>query len=226
MANFVSKLTNSLGITDTEGGNRAIGAMDTGLNSANKQLDRDTSQGMSLLKDAASGRDLNTNLNNYNSGVTGINNQLSDVAKRYANEYNAGSAQNVQNYYNPMSDYIMSNTQQRMQGSAGDALQSSAATKSTSSALAQQAGNLWTQAFQNAMANSGNNLNVAQGVGSNIGMQAGMLQNTLNNNNQPTVDYLTLQNDKAMQRYAGNLAATKVKGEQAGKNNGILASIF
>ena len=129
----------------------------------------------------------------------------------------AGSSGNVQKYLNPMMDEMLAGTSQAMQGTAGSALQSSAANRDTSRAVAQQAGNLWNTAFGQALGDAQNNLGVAQNYGKGA-MQGAVLDQT----NKPMEDYLNLKNDLAMQRYAANTGMTQANMQLAGTPNTIL----
>jgi hypothetical protein len=67
---------------------------------------------------------------------------------------------------------------------------------------------LWQQAFQNALGDAQNNLNVSQNIGQSGAQTASLAGQQLTAENQPMEDLLTLQNDRAMQRYAANTGMT------------------
>jgi len=205
---------------------RATAAAHAGQNNANAQLDADTAQQFGMLSDAMAGRSLGQNLDAYNTSMDaaqGKTNQAGDLAWQ---QQNAGSADNVQKHLNPQMDMILSNTMQKMQGGAGSALQSSAATKATANTVAQKAGDLWQQAYNNAMGDAQNNLNVATNYGQSAAQNANLAGQTLAANNQPAEDYLSLKNDVAMQRYAGNIGLTQMDAANAAKDQSLLGAIL
>lgn len=205
---------------------RATAAAHAGQDNANAQLDADTAQQFGMLSDAMAGRSLGQNLDAYNTSMDaaqGKTNQAGDLAWQ---QQNAGSADNVQKHLNPQMDMILSNTMQKMQGGAGSALQSSAATKATANTVAQKAGDLWQQAYNNAMGDAQNNLNVATNYGQSAAQNANLAGQTLAANNQPAEDYLSLKNDVAMQRYAGNIGLTQMDAANAAKDQSLLGAIL
>ena len=44
--------------------------------------------------------------------------------------------------------------------------------------------------------------------------------------NAPAEDYLQLANDRAMQRYAGNIALTQAQAQNAGRDQSLLGSLL
>lgn len=216
----------ALGVTDPGKSERSLSAIKQGQKKANEQLDSDTAQQFGMLSDAMDGRSLKQNLDDYDEKMKGYqdrNEQAGDLAWQ---QQNAGDSQNVSKYLNPQMDMMLSNTMQRVQGGAGSALQSSAATKSAANAVSQQAGNLWQQAFQNAMSDSQNNLKVADSYQNNALTGAQMANSQLSADNAPAEDYLQLANDKAMQRYAANVGLAQAQGQVAGHDQSLLGGIL
>ena len=223
---ILGQVGGALGITDPDKAQRSLAAMSKGQSNANAQLDTDTVNQMNMLSSAMNGRSLGQNLDNYDTTIgqaQAKTNQANDIALA---QQNAGRSENVQSYLNPQMDMMLSNTMQRMQGGAGSALQSSAASKATANAVAQQAGNLWQQAYNNALGDSQNNLNVANSVQNNAMQNANLGTMQLQADNQPAEDYLQLANDKAMQRYAGNIAVTQAQGQVAGADKSLLGGLL
>lgn len=205
---------------------RATAAAHAGQQNANTQLDADTAQQFGMLNDAMTGRSLGQNLNAYSTSMDaaqGKTNQAGDLAWQ---QQNAGSSDNVQSYMNPQMEMMLNQTLQKVQGGAGSALQSSAATKAGANAVATKAGDLWQQAFNNAMGDAQNNLNVATNYGQSAAQNANLAGQTLAANNQPAEDYLSLKNDLAMQRYAGNIGLTQMDATNAAKDQSILGAIL
>lgn len=215
-----------MGITDSKKSQRAYDALKSGQESANSQLDADTSTQMGMLTDAMNGRSLDQNLDSYDSTMSTAQDKTNMAGDLAWSQQNAGSSDNVANYLNPQMDMMLGNTMQKVQGSAGSALQSSAATKSAANAVSQQAGNLWQQAFNNAMSDSQNNQSVANQYQSNANQNAQLAGAQLEADNAPAEDYLQLANDKAMQRYAGNIALTQSGAEVAGQDRSFLSNLL
>lgn len=205
---------------------RATAAAHAGQQNANTQLDADTAQQLGMLNDAMTGRSLGQNLNAYNTSMDaaqGKTNQAGDLAWQ---QQNAGRSDNVQSYMNPQMEMMLNQTLQKVQGGAGSALQSSAATKAGANAVATKAGDLWQQAYNNAMGDAQNNLNVATNYGQSAAQNANLAGQTLAANNQPAEDYLSLKNDIAMQRYAGNIGLTQMDATNAAKDQSLLGAIL
>lgn len=211
---------------DSKKADRAAAAARRGQANASSQLDNDTRQQFGMLEDAMQGRSLGTNLSAYDSTANDSLNRTRQAGDLAWQQQNAGNSSNVTNYLNPQMDMMLSNTMQRVQGGAGSALQSSAATKNAANAVSQQAGNLWQQAYQNALTDAQNNMNVATNYGQGAAQSANIAGQQLAADNQPAEDYLNLKNDIAMQRYAGNVALAKVDATNAGRDRSLLGSIL
>jgi hypothetical protein len=222
LTDIVNPITDALGITDSQSGKRAHNAMVQGQQQANQQLDSDLSGAFEALQRASAGRDFGQNLGTYDSQM---DTAMGDTARAGAiagDQLHAGGASNVRNYLNPMMDEMLARTNQAMQGNAGSALQSSATNKEIGSAVSQKAGDLWNTAFNQAMGDAQNNLNTAQTIGQTGSQTASLAGQQLAANNQPFEDLLSLQNDRAMQRYAANTGTTQADMTLAGQKNTIL----
>jgi hypothetical protein len=222
LTDIVNPITDALGITDSQSGKRAHNAMVQGQQQANQQLDSDLSGAFEALQRASAGRDFGQNLGTYGSQM---DTAMGDTARAGAiagDQLHAGGASNVRNYLNPMMDEMLARTNQAMQGNAGSALQSSATNKEISGAVSQKAGDLWNTAFNQAMGDAQNNLNTAQTIGQTGSQTASLAGQQLVANNQPFEDLLSLQNDRAMQRYAANTGMTQADMTLAGQKNTIL----
>ena len=205
---------------------RASATANAGQQRANQQLDADTAEQFGMLRDAMAGRSFDDNLSTYGQQMQSAQDKTNQAGDLAWQQRNAGSADNVNDYLNPQMDMMLANTMQKMQGGAGAALQSSAATKATASAVAQQAGDLWQQAYQNALSDAQNNLNVASNYGQSAAQNANLAGQTLDANNQPIEDYLSLKNDIAMQRYAGNLGLNQMNATNAGRDQSIVGAVL
>lgn len=217
ITNFFHDITDALGITDSKAGQRAYDAMVKGQGDANSQLDTDLQSSFGELGRAATGRDFGTNLDRFGTSMgeaAGTNQMARDIA---LGQQNAGSR--TEDYLNPMMDQILARTNQAMQGNAGAALQSSATTKNIANAVSQRAGDLWQQAFNDAISDANTNLGVASSLGQSAGSQAGLAGQMLAAENQPMEDMLSLANDRAMQRYAANTGMTQANMQLQGQRD-------
>lgn len=225
-ANVLGNLGAMLGITDPNKGNRSLAAMKEGQAAANSQLDADTTEQFGMLSDAMTGRSMGANLDAFDQSVADAQNKTNRAGTLAEQQANAGRSDNVQSYMNPQMEMMLNQTLQKVQGGAGSALQSSAATKAGANAVATKAGDLWQQAFNNAMGDSQNNLNVANSVQGNAMQNASLAGMQLQADNAPAEDYLQLANDRAMQRYAGNIALTQAQAQEAGRDRSLLGSLL
>lgn len=225
-ANVLGNLGGMLGATDPNKGNRALTAMKEGQAAANNQLDADTTEQFGMLSDAMTGRSMGANLDAFDQSVADAQNKTNRAGTLAEQQANAGRSDNVQSYMNPQMEMMLNQTLQKVQGGAGSALQSSAATKAGANAVATKAGDLWQQAFNNAISDSQNNLNVANSVQGNAIQNASLAGMQLQADNAPAEDYLQLANDRAMQRYAGNIALTQAQGHEVGRDQSVFGSLL
>lgn len=226
MMNLLGNIGGMLGITDPNKGNRSLAAIKKGQAAANNQLDADTTEQFGMLSDAMNGRSMGANLNAFDQSVADAQNKTNVAGTLAEHQANAGRSDNVQSYVNPQMEMMLNQTLQKVQGGAGSALQSSAATKAGANAVATKAGDLWQQAFSNAIGDSQNNLNVANSVQGNAMQNANLAGMQLQADNAPAEDYLQLANDRAMQRYAGNIALTQAQAQEAGRDQSMLGSLL
>lgn len=223
---LLGQLGGMLGITDPDKGKRSMGAMASGQEDANQQLDADTAAQLGMLEQAGVGRSLGQNLDAYDTSMGTAQDMTQRAGGIALGQEDAGSASDVFGNLNPMMDEMLSRTKQQMQGTAGDALQSSATSRGTAQAVAGKAGDLWQQAFQNTMNRAQNNLNVASNYGQAAGQTANLAGTQLNADNAPMEDWLNLKNDIAMQRYAGNVGLTEAQGAAAGADKSLLGGLL
>lgn len=223
---LLGQLGGMLGITDPDKGKRSMGAMASGQEDANQQLDADTAAQLGMLEQAGVGRSLGQNLDAYDTSMGTAQDMTQRAGGIALGQEDAGSASDVFGNLNPMMDEMLSRTKQQMQGTAGDALQSSATSRGTAQAVAGKAGDLWQQAFQNTMNRAQNNLNVASSYGQAAGQTANLAGTQLNADNAPMEDWLNLKNDVAMQRYAGNVGLTEAQGAAAGADKSLLGGLL
>lgn len=213
-------------VFDADKGQRSLDAMKSGQNTANSQLDDDTAAQFGMLEQAGAGRSLGQNLDAYDTSMANAQGMTQRAGDLAIGQVNAGSADQVEQNLNPEMERILGQTMQKVQGGAGAALQSSAATRNASSAVANKAGDLWQQAFNNTMNRAQNNLNVATNYGQAAGQSANMANQQLAADNAPMEDWLNLKNDVAMQRYAGNVGLAQAQGQVAGQDQSLLGKIL
>ena len=216
----------ALGITDPNKGARSLKELQLGQADANSQLDNDTAAQFGMLEQAGIGRSLGQNLDAYDTSMANAQGMTQRAGDLAIGQADAGSADQVEQNLNPEMERILGETMQKVQGGAGAALQSSAATRTAAGAVADKAGDLWQQAFKNTMDRAQNNLNVSSNYGQAAGQSANMSAQQLAADNAPMEDWLNLKNDVAMQRYAGNVGLTQAAGQAAGQDRSLLGGLL
>lgn len=221
-----SGVGDALGVTDTKKGQRALSAMQNGQQAANQQLDQDVSPQLQMLQDAGVGRSLGQNLDQFDTQMAKAQTMTGNAGQLIMDQANAGSPEQVQENLNPQMQQMLANTMQQVQGGAGAALQSSAATRTGAQAVSKQAGDLWQQAFNNTMNRAQNNLQVGSGYGNTGAQTAQLAGQQLAADNAPMEDWLNLSNNIAMQRYAGNVGLTQAQGQVAGQDQSWFGNLL
>lgn len=206
--NGIKDTTNALGLTDTGAAYRATQTANEYNTKANAQLDKDMGGVLNQFAVASEGRDMGTNLDQYG-------NQIDKSQQLTWDSINAGSSDNVQKYLNPKMDEMLQKTMQNVQGGAGAALQSSAATRTGANAVAQQYGNMWDTAYSQAMSDSQNNTNIAN-------QYANVAGQNLDAQNQPILNWSGLTSDMATTRYNGTQGVGEAATTAAGQRDTIL----
>ena len=223
MAKWYQKLTDAIGITDTQAPERAANAASSGMNIANNQLYLDMQPQLDQLWGAVSnGRNLDQNLNKFDYSMNGAMADVGLAGQNALDEMNVGDSGNVQKYLNPKMDTMLQNTMQTMQGGAGSALQSSATNRNIANTVASQAGQMWDTAFNQALGDSSHNLQANQQFGQSASQRAGLAQTQLQADNDPIMNWINLNNDLAQQKYAGNTGTTQAAVQAAGQSHAFL----
>lgn len=215
---WVKDRLNDMGIIDTESPERAADAMSQGQDAANRQLDSDLSGSFGLLGTAMEGRDFGSNLDEYGGTMGTAMEGTSRAGALAEQQANASNPMNVGNYFKDRNRFVSNGVSSALDRSAGGSVNPNVGTQQ----LNQKAGQMWDRAFSNAMGDAENNLSVAQNYGRGMGQVANLAQNRLDVKNEPALDYLQLNNDRAMQRYAGNIASTQAQGKAAGSSRSFL----
>lgn len=220
---FTQGLTDALGITDSAAPQRALDAAESGMKNANSQLYLDMQPQLDQLWGAvANGRGLDQNLNKFDYSMNGAMDQTRQAGQNALGEMDAGSSGNVQKYLNPKMDTMLQNTMQTIQGGAGGALQSSATNRNIANSVASQAGQMWDTAFNQALGDSSHNLQANQQFGQSANQQAGLAQSQLQADNDPIMNWINLNNDFAMQKYAGNTGTAQAATQAAGTSRALI----
>lgn len=217
-ADYVGDWMDWLNITDPDAANRAQEAMEQGQTATDAALDSQLQGTFNELGYAAAGRDLGTNLNNYGNRMSGAMGGTQAASQLADQQANASNPMNVGNYFKDRKQFVGNGTSKALAGSAGGAMNPGISTQQ----LNQQAGQMWDKSFKNALGDASNNLNVARNYGTAMGQNANLAGQRLNANNQPMLDYLQLNNDRAMQRFAGNVGLTQSAAQAAGQSQAIL----
>ena len=222
VTDFIHGITDIVGITDSKAPERAQEAAQEGMDSANAQLDQDLQPGLGALDTAQYGRSLGQNLDVYGQQMQGAMDQTQQAGDLSLGEMDAGDAGNVRDYLNPMMDEVLAKTNQAVQGNAGSALQSSATARNTADAVSGKAADFWNTAYDQAMKNSQNNQHSISNFGKSAAQTGTLAQQNLDAQNQPALDWINLNNDRAMTRYGGNIGLTQSATEAAGQSRAII----
>jgi len=217
-ADYTGDVLGHLGIVDDETSDRANDELQASQAAANAELDYGLAPQFTELQKAGYGRSLGDNLDRYGSEMNDAMSGTTDVGMFAKQQMNASDPTQVGNYFQNRNKFVGGGTSKALAGSAGGGLNKGISTQQ----LNQQAGQMWDKAFSDSMGNAKNNLSVAGALGRGYGQQGNLATQQLNANNQPMLDYLQLNNDRAMQRYAGNIGLTQAAGTAAGQSRSIL----
>lgn len=213
---LLTNFTDTVGITDSKAPQRAYDTLNRGNAQSLTQLVYDVSPSVKMLQDAMAGRYLDTNLNRYEHDNSVAQGRTLKSADDIWNAQDAGS--NTEDFLNPFSDQMQTTAVNKMQGSMGSSLQSSGAQRKMADVLTDMGNEMWDRAFEQALGDSRNRMNAA-GTSAKMASQYDQMgKNLLDANNQPALDYLNLNNDLAMQGYAGRIALNEAAGNLAGQN--------
>lgn len=215
---YTNNVLRDFGIIDDSAPDRAVDEMTTGQQQINSQLDTDLDPSFEQLGYAMGGRDLGSNLDEYQTTIDNAMEGTSVAGNFAERQAGASNPMNVGNYFKNRNRFVGNGTNSALRGSAGGASNSGIGTQQ----LNQQAGKMWDRAFAEAMGDASNNIDVAQNYGRGMGQIANLGAQRLDAKNQPALDYLQLNNDRAMQRYAGNIGLTQAQAAAAGQSNAWL----
>lgn len=217
---WIGDVTDSLGITDSKAPQRAAAAAKSGMDAANMQLDWDLQGTNDMLNTAiGNGRSLDQTLGNYDYTMGNAMAGTEQAGQNALAEMDAGSAGNVQNYLNPKMDEMLRGTAQAVAGRSGSTLQSSAANRNMADTVSKQAGQMWDTAFSQALGDSSHNLQANNQFGQSNQQLAGMAGQQYQVDSDPVMNWMNMNNDRAMARYGANTGITQANVQAAGTPN-------
>lgn len=220
ITDFLNPITDGLHITDSKSAERAYDALNKGNAHSLTQLSSDVAPSLDILKQASLGRSLKNNLDQYDYESNLAMGDTDKAAQDIWNAQDAGSR--TGDFVNPFADQMESTAVNKMQGTMGSSLQSSGAQRKMADAINQMGNQMWDTAFQEALGDSQNRVDAA-GTSAKMANQYGQMANLkLDANNEPALDLLNLNNDIAMQGYAGNIALNQAYGQLQGQNKSFL----
>lgn len=224
VGDVINGVGNTFGLWDTNTGERMNNAWNSGVGQANTQLSSDLAPIYEQYQTAmGNGRSLDQNLSwfeNTNeqlnqSRVANANAELGDARK-------AMTADNIQSFVNPYSDFKASKAMQQMAGRAGGALQSSATNDAMYNAAADSYGQDWNTAVSYANQDLANKHVGYQAQRDNI---TGIEKNTMNTmqaNMTPFQQWQDLKSSEASQKYNAEIAKTQAASQAAGEDQSWL----
>lgn len=198
IGDVTSWATDTIGLTDTQAGQRGLEALQEQAGAAQKTLDKDIAPVMDMYGQAKQGRQMGDVLDTYRTGMMGTE--------------QAAGEENVQKFLNPMYSRAIENATNQALAGAGSSLQSSAANKAVGTAVGNQVQNMWQQAFQNAMADAQNKQKVYTGV-----EQSDLM---------PSLNWAQLTSDLAGTKYTTGMDLAQAAGQVAGQNQGWFGNMF
>lgn len=220
----INDIGNGLGLWDTETGERTTDAWNSGIEQANTQLSSDLAPIYEQYQTAMdNGRSLDENLSwfeNTNeqlnqSRVANANAELDDARK-------AMTAENIQSFVNPYSDFKASKAMQQMAGRAGGALQSSATNDAMYNAAADSYGQDWNTAVGYANQDFANKHVGYQAQRDNIAGIENNTMNTMHAKMTPFQQWQDLKSSEASQKYNAEIAKTQAAAQTAGEDQSWL----
>lgn len=196
--NIWGGITDWMGLTDTQAGQRGLDALTKGASQASQTMHEQMQPVMDMYGNAMQGRDMGSVLDQYQQNMMGTE--------------NAASADNVQNFMNPMYGQAMRQAANQALAGAGSSLQSSAANTAVGQGVGNTVQNMWNNAFQQAMADARN--------------KQGIYGNVTSMNLMPSQNWSQLTSDMAGTEYTKNMDLANAAGQVAGQNQSWLGNLF
>ena len=225
---LIGRITNFVGLTDTDAAQRGADEYTSGVSTAGDQLHSDLEPLYDTYQSAMNnGYSLGENLDRYGDRMNENNANIGATYQDTQNEAKkAMTSENVQSYMNPYAQSKANAASQAMAGRAGGSLQSSATNQNMYNAAADSYANDWNTARQTAQTNFQNQYSANGQALTGLGQQASNYNSQLNAEMTPFQQYQNLLTSEASQKYAGNVAAAQAAGEAAGTNQGWFSSLL
>lgn len=198
IGSVASGLTDAVGLTDTQAGQRGLDALEGRADKAEQTLDTNMQPVFDMYGNAVQGRQMGNVLDTYRTNMLGTE--------------NAAGADNVQQFLNPMYNRAIQNATNQALAGSGSSLQSSAANQAVGTAVGNQVQSMWNNAFQQAMADAQNK----QGIYGNVAQSDLM----------PSLNWAQLQSDVAGTKYTKGMDIAQAAGKVAGQNQGWFGNLF
>jgi hypothetical protein len=190
--------TDAIGLTDSKAGQRGLEAMGQGIAATSQQLDQSMQPILDMYGNASAGRQMGDVLDAYRENMAGLE--------------NAGSAENVESYLNPMYGRAIQNATNQALAGAGSSLQSSAANNAVANAVANTSTDMWNTAFNQALADATNNKSIYGSI-----EQSDLM---------PSMQYGQLASDIAGTKYTAGMDLAQAMGNTAGQNMSWFGNLF
>lgn len=198
LGNWIGDFTDMLGISDTGAQQRGLDTLNSGMATANANLDENVAPVLQMYQQALEGRGMGDVLDTYrNQMMTTVDPASSDKVKEFMN---------------PMYGQAVSNATNQALAGAGSSALSTAGNNAVAKGVSDVTSSMWQQALNNSMQNNQNNQNVYGNI-----MAADM---------QPSQGWSQFVSDLAGSKYDAQVAQANAASQVAGQNRGWLSSIF
>lgn len=198
IGDWIAKGTDTLGITDSKAQQRGLDTLNRQMETATGNLDASMQPIFDMYQGAQSGRQMGDVLDTYQQQMMGTE--------------NATDPNNVANFMNPMYGRAIANAANSALAGAGSSALSTAGTNAVASGVADTTGNMWQQAFNNALADAQN--------------KQGIYGSVEQSNLMPSLNWAQLTSDLTGAKYDAQTAQANAAAQTAGQNRGWFSSIF
>lgn len=195
---IITGVTDAFGLTDTQAGQRGLSALSERADQANATLNTRMQPVFDMYGQAMQGREMGDVLDTYRDKMMGTE--------------GAASAENVQQFMNPMYNRAIEGAANQALAGAGASLQSSAANRAVTDAVADKSTEMWQTAFNNALKDAQNRQ----------GIYGGVLQSDI----MPSTSWGQLTSDLAGTEYTKNMDVAQAAGQVGGQNQSWFGNLF
>lgn len=195
---WIGSFTDQFGLSDTGAQQRGLDALNSGMATANANLDANVAPVLQMYQQALEGRGMGDVLDTYRDKM------LTTV--------DPASSDKVKEFFNPMYGQAVSDATNQALAGAGSSGLSTAGNNAIAKGVADVSSNMWQQALANSMQNNQNNQNVYGNI-----MSADL---------QPSQGWSQFVSDIAGSKYDAQVAQANAASQVAGQNRGWLSSIF